>query len=689
MTLIERTRGLQGRIGSPVTPALVDELITVLNAHAEMYYRDDDPIITDGEYDQLIQWLKSLEQDLGLSVREDSPSHRVGAPPLSGYEKVQHPVALLSLGNAFNGDEMKAWYERCLRRLGLDPETSLELVAELKIDGLAVSLTYENGILIRAATRGDGRVGENITANTRTIRPIPLSLSTSKASPIASLEVRGEVYFPRSAFDRLNESLVHAEQKPFANPRNAAAGSLRQLDSSVVASRDLAYFAYSTGPVSEMLASTHAEELVVLSNWGLPTNPFTQRFSSIEDVVTYCESWIEKRDTLDYDIDGVVVKVNDLDVQEQLGNVSNAPRWAVAFKFPARESSTILENIVINVGRTGMITPEAVLKPVEIGGVMVSQATLHNEDYILGRDIRIGDTVVVKRAGDVIPAVVSAVTSLRDGSEQKWTMPDVCPACQSPLQRIQGEADYYCTSTTCPEQFIRLVEHFASRDAMDIEGLGTKLAIQLVEAGLIKSLEDVFDLSENDLLNLDGFAGKKAENLISGIQKSKSQRLSRLIFGLGIRHVGKTTAELLVSKFESLSLLSAATQDKLLEIDGIGPAIAESIVDWLSVSSNQDTIRQLGDLGVRVVRSEEETPSSEADMPFAGWTFVITGTLPTLGRKEAQAFVKSRGGKVSSSVSSKTTYLVLGENPGSKARKGEELGITVLSEVDLISLAKS
>jgi len=690
MTLLERTRGLQSLLRNggehPDVEDLVEDLISVLREHGLLYYRDAEPLITDGEYDELLGWLKDLETDHPELLRLDSPTHRVGAQPRDGFEKVTHPEAMLSLGNAFNGEELKAWYERCRKRLEADDGEELPLTAELKIDGLAVALTYQNGLLTRAATRGDGRVGELISQNARTIRTVPLRLSSGGVEYPETVEIRGEVYFPKTAFERLNDSLREKDQKTFANPRNAAAGSLRMLDSSVTASRDLAFYAYSTGPSSAPVGASQHETLKTLSDWAFDVNVEARRFTSIEDVVDYCESWALRRDSLDYEIDGVVVKVDYFDLQRRLGNVSNAPRWAIAFKFPARESTTRLNDIVINVGRTGMITPEAVLEPVLIGGVTVSQATLHNADYILDRDIRIGDTVVVKRAGDVIPAVVSAVPSARTGEEVEWEMPHTCPACSSELERLEGEADHYCVSSTCPEQFIRLVEHFASRDAMDIDGFGTKLAIQLVEAGLISKLQDIFALKRVNLLELEGFAEKKADSLLSGIESSKGQRLSRLLFALGIRHVGRTTAELLVGCFPDIDSMVESDEQAFLEVDGVGTVIASSLVDWFSLDSNRELIAALKESGMSLSRREDEKPSEGDNAAFEGMTFVVTGTLPTMGRKEVQEYIKRRGGKVSSSVSSKTSYVVLGENPGSKATRAAELNIQILDQDSLKAL---
>ena len=686
MTLLQRTRALQD--AAPVTSeevaaGRVDELVDVLNAHARLYYREDDPVISDAEYDALIQQLKHLEEKWPGLRRLDTPTQRVGSPPLDGFEKVQHPQPLLSLGNAFNTDDLRAWYERCLRRLDRGEDVAPAMTAELKIDGLAVALTYEHGVLVRAATRGDGRVGEDITANVRTIRSVPLRLDASQTPIPMMLEVRGEVYFPKTGFETLNASLRAQGLKPFANPRNAAAGSLRQLDSSITATRALAFFAYSTGPASESVSSTQAGTLDRLQEWGFSINGHVRRFPAIDDVLEYCQSWTDRRDDLDYEIDGVVVKIDDLDIQEELGNVSNAPRWAIAFKFPARESTTRLTEIIVNVGRTGMITPEAVLEPVSIGGVTVTQATLHNADYIRDRDIRLGDTVIVKRAGDVIPAVVASVASVRDGSERAWEMPQRCPACDLPLERLEGEVDSYCVNGGCPAQFIRLVEHFASRNAMDIEGFGSKLAVALVEAGLIRRLQDIYRLEREALLELEGFGEKKADNLLEGIEASKHRPLSRVLFGLGIRHVGRTTAETLVRTLPDMQAFMQSSVDDLVAIDGIGQVIAQSLVDWFALEPNRAMIRDMEEAGVTMTRLPDEAPTSGDAAPFAGLTFVVTGTLPTMGRKEAQEFIKQRGGKATSSVSARTDYLVMGESPGSKADKAADLGVPIIDEETL------
>jgi DNA ligase (NAD+) len=688
MTLLERTRYLQSA-PDPVTleglQERIDSLVDVLSEHGQLYYRQDEPIITDGEYDGLLNSLRALEELHPVLRRLDSPTHRVGSAPLDGFEKVAHPEPMLSLGNAFNADDLKAWYDRCLKRLEIeDGRPTVALTAELKIDGLAVALTYEDGLLVRAATRGDGRVGENITQNVRTIGNVPLRLSGTNVP--RQVEVRGEIYFPKSAFEALNDSLRSRDQKLFANPRNAAAGSLRQLDSSVTASRELALFAYSTGPATDPVAPSQYDSLYRLREWGFGINEHARRFTSIEHVVSFCESWTDKREDLDHEIDGVVVKIDRIDLQEELGNVSNAPRWAVAFKFPARESSTTLNDIIVNVGRTGMITPEAVLEPVVIGGVTVSQATLHNAAYIMDRDIRIGDTVVVKRAGDVIPAVVSSVTTTRDGSEQIWKMPSECPACSEILEQLEGEVDSYCVNGACPAQFIRLVEHFASRNALDIEGFGSKLAVILVEAGLISKLQDIYSLDRDALLALDNFGEKKTDNLLQGIEQSKDRALAHVLFGLGIRHVGRTTAETIVGTLPTMQRIAASSAEELTAIEGIGDVIAQSLVDWFGREPNKILIQAMEDAGVRMERSEKEATPSGDDAPFEGLTFVVTGTLPTLGRKDAQDFIKQRGGKASSSVSKKTHYVVMGDNAGSKADKARELGVSIIDEAELLNM---
>ena len=675
---------------------LAIRLHELLHFFAFQYYVKDNPLIADAEYDRLIRALTYIESRYPDLFRDTSPTQRVGGDPLDRFEKVRHPEPLLSLGNAFDADELRAWYARCIK--GLAPvygeEIKPDLTVELKIDGLALALTYERGTLLTAATRGNGVEGENITQHARTIKQIPLSVpvpaaSNMRASIPQKFEVRGEVYMRADDFEQLNVSLSESGTKTFANPRNAAAGSLRILDPSVTASRPLSFFAYSLGPSEGIVPATQEKTLQFLGEIGFPVNENTFCYKSIEEVVVFCEEWTERRESLPYEIDGVVVKINNLDYQQTLGNVSNAPRWAIAYKFPAREATTRLLEIKVNVGRTGALNPEAFLQPVQIGGVTVSRATLHNEDYILDRDIRIGDSVLVKRAGDVIPQVVKPIPEARDGSEKKWQMPHVCPACDSEAVRLPGEADYYCMNVECPAQFIRLVEHYASRGAMDIEGLGSKMAVLLAEKNLVTKLSDIYSIPRESLLALEGFAEKKADNLLKGIDDSRSRPLSRLIFGLGMRHVGKTMAELLVKHYADMEGLGAATSEELLAIEGVGPVIAESINDWFSVEKNRELVRELGRLGVNLQRLEEEAPVEFNSSEVQGKVFVLTGTLPNMGRSEASALIKQRGGKVTSSVSKKTDYVLAGENAGSKLDKANDLGITVLDEEEFLRLLES
>jgi DNA ligase (NAD+) len=700
MNLVEATRSLRAelaaldinRLSIDKAQELAKELCAVINAHNHRYHVLDEPVVADVEYDELVHGLLGLEQRFPELAGPDSPTQRVGGAPLDKFQKVRHPVPMLSLSNAFDAQGVRAWYERCRR--GLEKSHSdvrtIAVTAELKIDGLAVALTYEEGNLITGATRGDGRVGEDITANVRTIGSIPLRIplgdgGASLEAP-QRMEVRGEVFMRRSNFEKLNKRLSEAGERTFANPRNASAGSLRQLDPRITASRPLSYFAYSIGPVTGQTPASQSQLLTWLKDLGFPTNPHHRRFEHVEEAIAYCLYWSEQRDTLDYEIDGMVLKIDEHRYQEALGFVSNAPRWALAFKFPAREATTVLKDILINVGRTGAIKPEALLEPVEVGGVTVSQATLHNEDYIISRDIRIGDTVMVKRAGDVIPAVIKPILEARPEGTQPWRMPEICPSCGSPIVRLPEEADYYCVSTDCPAQFIRLLEHYAGRDAMDIEGLGSRLSVLLTGCGLVRHLSDLYRLTTDDLLKLEGFALKKAQNLIDGIERSKQRELSRLLFALGIRHIGKTTAELIVRHVDSMETLSRAGQSDLESIDGIGSVIAESIVDWFTVEDNRKLVQDLEELGVNTRRLPDEAPVKAAGLPASGKTFVITGTLPTLGRKEAEELIKKNGGIIGSSVSRKTDYVVLGESPGSKLDKAKELGISILSEQQLFDL---
>ncbi len=696
---MQKTRELQkeseahpvSELGNGEAREMAAALADVLLGHAHRYYVEDDPVISDAEYDRLLTYLRELEERFPSLATPDSPTHRIGGKPVGRFEKIRHPEPLLSLSNAFSNDDVRAWYERCRRGLAQRfGDVHPEVTAELKIDGLALALTYVDGQLQIGATRGDGTTGEDITANVKTIASVPLRIpvpgTNGQDTEVPNrIEVRGEAYIKRSDFEKLNTRLAANNQKVFANPRNSAAGSLRQLDSSAVADRPLSFLAYSIGPSSGNLPSSQSTRMHWLRNVGFATSAHIETFRKLDSVITYCEEWTERREDLDYEIDGVVLKIDRIDYQDELGAISNAPRWAVAYKFPAKEATTTLTDIIVNVGRTGMIKPEAVLEPVEIGGVTVSQATLHNEDYIVSRDIRIGDTVVVKRAGDVIPQVVKSVADARSGDTPKWSMPAECPVCNSELVRLPDEADYYCVSSDCPAQFIRLLEHFASRDAMDIEGLGSKLSVTLVQTGLVEHISDLYRLAEEDLLVLEGFASKRVENLLSGIDRSRSQPLSRLLFGLGIRHVGKTTADALVRAFPSMDTLSSASLEDLLEVDGIGAVIAESVVDWFRIDKNKTLVADLRELGVRMTAfstsGADATPG-----PLTGFSFVLTGSLESLTRSEAAERIAAAGGKVSSSVSGKTDYVVAGSEPGSKLEKARKLGVTVIREDEFLEM---
>ncbi|MDZ4698617.1 MAG: NAD-dependent DNA ligase LigA [Rhodothermales bacterium] len=682
-----------GTLSHQEAAELVHTLAPAVSFLAYSYYVQDDPAATDADYDRLFRALQTIEARFPDLQAEDSPTQRVGGAPLSQFEKVRHPVPLLSLGNAFDEGELRAWYSRCQKGLEATFGETMTpaVVVELKIDGLALAVTYAAGRLVVGATRGNGVEGENITPHVRTIEDIPLSIPVAgriwEGALPDRLEVRGEAYLPTSAFDALNERLIAAGGKPFANPRNAAAGSLRVLDPRITASRPLHFYTYGIGPtVGVPPPASQWEGLQWLAGLGFPVNPYARRLSGIDEAVALCAQWTEQRDTLDYEIDGIVVKIDDHSYQRVLGYVSSAPRWAIAYKFAAREATTRLLGIGISVGRTGALKPEAILEPVGIGGVTVSRATLHNEDYIRGRDIRIGDTVLVKRAGDVIPQVVGPMEAMRDGTERLFIFPSECPACHSPVVRLDGEADWYCVATDCPAQFIRLIEHYASRGAMDIEGLGAKMAVLLGEEGLVRTLADIYRLTLEALLRLEGFAEKRAQNLLDGIETSRHRPMARLLFGLGIRHVGKTTAELLVSRIRSVEDMARLSGEELLAIEGIGPVIAESIVDWFMVDKNRQLITELGALGVNLSRLPEEEPAHDPEGAAFGRTFVLTGALPGMGRAEAQGLIKAAGGKVASSVSKKTDFVVAGESSGAKYDAAVKLGIPILDQVGLLAL---
>ena len=666
--------------------ALAGELRPVVRLLGRAYYTDGESLVGDTQYDRLFHALREIETLHPELQTDDSPTSRVGGAPLEGFDKVTHPQPLLSLGNAFDGDELRAWVDRVLKGLDgvLAEGETPAFVAELKIDGLALALTYQDGVLVRAATRGNGRTGEDVTANVRTIRSIPLRIDAG----MERIEIRGEAFMARSTFEALNDRLAVAGDKTLANPRNGAVGSLRQLDSTVTASRGLSFVAYGLGPATGDVPDRQSAVLDWLDGLGVPTGPQRQTFTDVDALVAYCEHWAGHRDTLDLEIDGVVVKVDRVDYQEVLGQVSTAPRWAIAFKFPAREATTRLEGIDHNVGRTGVIKPLARLAPVEVGGVTVSKATLHNADYITSRDIRIGDDVVIKRAGDVIPAVVGPVSADPDRDRPVYEPPTACPVCGRALVRPEGEVDLRHRDGGCPAQLKRAVEHWAGRSALDVDGLGTKIAALLVEEGMVTDLPDLYRLDRDALLALEGFKDRKVDNLLAGLAASKERPLARLLFGLGIRHVGETVARDLVAHHPSLDALAEAEGEILEAIDGIGPIVAESVVAWFQDPANRATVEGLRDAGLNFHRQpgERVAAQADADAPLAGVTVVLTGTLPTMTRPQAKALIEEAGGKVSGSVSKKTGLVVAGESAGSKLAKAVELGVPSVDEARLLAI---
>jgi DNA ligase (NAD+) len=666
----------------------LEQLRDQINFHNYRYHVLDDPVISDYEYDQLVLELNHIEGEHPEWVTPDSPSQRAGALPLDRFNKVQHPAPILSLANAFDESGVRAWFDRIIK---LDERVAkTDFVVEPKIDGLTVVLHYRDGLFTLGATRGDGEIGEDITANLRTIRSLPLKIPVSSlaAQPPDYLVVRGEAFIPLKDFDELNRRLEEAGEKTYLNPRNTAAGSLRQLDPALTASRPLTLLAYAIVNYNGNPGSpfkTEKETLEYLRKMGFPV--LDEVYCPDLDVaISAYHELVQKRDKMSYEMDGAVVKINDLDLTVELGFVGKDPRGAIAFKFPAREVTTQLVDIGVNVGRTGVLTPYAMLEPVNIGGVIVKQATLHNFDYISEKDIRIGDRVTVKRAGDVIPYVIGPLESTRDGSERIFQPPQTCPVCSQPVEHFPGEVAWYCVNTACPAQLIRNLEHFVSRGAMDIVGLGIKIVEQLVEAGLVHDVADLYSLKRDDLLRLEGFADKKVDNLLSAIETSKERPLSRLLTALGIRGVGEVMAADLARNYSDLDQLSQASIEDLTKIEGVGPNIAQAIVDWFARSGNQLVMSKIRKAGVWPV-SERSNDSGATDLVFAGKTFVVTGTLQGFTREGIKEFIEGRGGKVTDSVSKKTDYLVLGENPGSKLDKARSLGILILDEHSLRQLA--
>ena len=659
----------------------LEELREKINEQNYRYYVLDDPLISDAEYDRLFRKLEALENEHPELVSSDSPTQRVGAAPADGFETVEHRVPMLSLGNAFSDEEVQEFDQRVRSSLDLESVTYL---AEPKLDGLAITLRYEDGELVLGATRGDGQKGENVTGNVRTIQSIPLRLR-GKDIP-DELEVRGEVIMSRSGFDALNRRLAEAGEKQFVNPRNAAAGSLRQLDPRVTAKRPLRFYCYGTAS-EEGIPASQSGALDRLKSLGLPVSAEVERVEGLEGLLRYHEHIGERRARLDYDIDGVVYKVDDVDQQRELGYVSRAPRWALAHKFPAQEESTTLIDIDVQVGRTGALTPVARLEPVFVGGVTVTNATLHNLDEIRRKDVRPGDQVIVRRAGDVIPEVLRSVPEQRPDNASPWQMPDSCPACGSAVEQVEGEAAVRCTGgLVCPAQRKRALEHFVSRGAMDIDGMGTKLIEQLVERDLVESPADLYGLDLETLTSLDRMGEKSATNLLEAIEASKKVALGRLLYALGIREVGEVTARQLARGFGSVDKLAAADVEALCDVPDVGPIVAEHIHAFFREPHNQAVIDRLFEQGVSY---EPEAVVDRSSLPLKGKTFVLTGALESMPRSEAKQALEARGAKVTSSVSKNTTALIAGADPGSKLAKARDLGIDVLSEDGLFELIES
>jgi DNA ligase (NAD+) len=703
-----------------------EQLCKEVNFHNYRYHVLDAPVISDAEYDRLMAELKQIETEHPDWVTPDLPSQRAGAAPAEKFEKVRHPRPILSLANAFGAEDARAWFER-IRKLD-DRVEKARFVVEPKIDGLSVVLHYHDGIFIQGATRGDGEIGEDITANLRTIKAIPLRVPVSSeqssvfsdqslkslplfggtqppkanVKPPPYLVVRGEAFITVKEFEKLNKKLEEYGEKTYLNPRNTAAGSLRQLDPSITASRPLTLLVYQIvawendpqKPPSPQAPRSQWELLGYLKFLGFPVTDVAQRFDDIESAIAYTLTWDKRRDELPYEADGMVIKIDDLDLAADLGFVGKDPRGAIAFKFPAREVTTKLQEIRVNVGRTGVLTPYAVLEPVEIGGVIVERATLHNFDYIAEKDIRPGDRVLVKRAGEVIPYVIGPVVDLRTGAEKTYTPPATCPACGQTVEHFEGEVAWYCVNAACPAQLVRNVEHFVSKGAMDITGLGIKIVEKLIETGAVKDVADIYTLKRQDILEAvtkkdrktkSEPPGKIADNLLAAIETSKQQPLNRLITALGIRGVGEVVAGDLAHHFTSLDLLAKASAEDLQMIEGIGPNIAEAIVDWFSRERNRSVLEKLRAAGVWPTSAG--TAATPSGGPLAGMTFVVTGTLAGFSREGVKEYIESHGGKLTDSVSKNTSYLVLGENPGSKYEKAKALGVKVIGEEELGKMA--
>ena len=653
----------------------IEELREKIRNHNYCYYVLDDPTVSDAEYDQLMKELADWETKYPQYINPSSPTQRVGIEPVSKFTTVKHIAPMLSLANAFSTAELRAFDQRIKK---LIPEQKLEYVVELKIDGLAVALVYENGVFIRGATRGDGVTGEEVTSNLRTVKTVPLKLFSKNIAP--HFEVYGEVYMKKSDFKKLNEERIKKGESLFANPRNAAAGSVRQLDPRITTQRHLDTFIYRTTFSKGNKFNTHMEVLNYLKKIGFKVNPHIKLCQDMEEAIDYCQTWIEKKEELDYEIDGMVIKINSLRMREELGSTTRSPRWAIAYKFPAQQVTTIVQDIIVQVGSTGAITPVAELDRVTISGSVVQRATLHNEDEIRRKDIRKGDTVLIQKAGEVIPEVVKVIKEKRTGKEMEFVMPTQCPVCGAKVFRPEGEVVYRCNNPSCPGQVKGRIRHFASRDAMDIEGLGPAIIDQLVEKKLIRNISDLYFLKKDDLMSLERMADKSTDNLIDAIEKSKKKSLSNLIYGLEIRYVGFHTSEVITRHYPTLDKFKKANLEELIEINEIGPKIADSIILFFKEKENLAIIERLRGAGLNFGQEEEKIREEKGAQILAGKQFVLTGTLEDFTRTQVKEIISKLGGRVTGSVSKKTDYVVVGEDPGSKYQKAQELGVNIINE---------
>jgi len=647
-----------------------------INHHDYRYYVLDNPEISDEEYDRLMRELAGIEEKFPELIKSDSPTRRVGASPSQAFQSIRHRARMMSLDNAFNEAELQAFIRRVENQVG-----PTDYICEMKIDGAGIALTYESGVFVRGATRGDGIVGEDITGNLRTVRSLPLRLLDEREVPF--LEIRGEAFMPKESFLALNRRRDEEGMPTFANPRNAAAGSLRQLDPRITATRNLDVICYEIGYIEGKIFQTHKQVLEQITAWGFHVSEHWRPAKDGAEILEFCEEWMAKRDELAYDVDGAVIKVNRLDLRDRLGATSKAPRWAIAFKFPAEEKTTKLLDITINVGRTGVLTPTAMLEPVFVGGSTVSRATLHNEDEIRRKGIKIGDTVMVHKAGDVIPEIIKPLVELRNGSEREFVMPGKCPVCGNKVHHPEGEVASRCVNIDCPARLFESIMHFASRGAMDIEGLGPATISELLQKGYIRTVEDIYYLTPEQLFTLTNFKDKSVANMMNSIEESKQRPLSRLLFGLGIRHVGSHVAEVLARRFRSMDRLEKVGAEELLAIEEVGPTIAESVEAFFDLPRNREVMELLRTAGVNM---EEEV--EEGQQPLQGLTFVLTGGLESMSREEATRAIEEKGGKVASSVSRKTDYVAAGSEPGSKYDKAVQLGVKIIGESELLDMLK-